>query len=263
MTVIVLGDRPTLGRRHARPDDLRGTSKRTDAPRLNPNLVGQIREADRDETLPQRMGQLLGIPFTGYHAEGDGDGDGDGEGAFRGYVAEVDGCRVGINRDIYDDLHPWEYNLHRHIEKIVLGHANVDRPDGFDDIQPHLSDLQEGLLRYDGFSPLGVTLAAWALGRVTLDAGERRHVIKAWNRHSTKDRLSRPDWEQMQIDLGQGVVVGKKGILIRTKLPETVISTLPGRRASEAIGHPVLTNYVITSISTRKKGHTIVVEKQA
>ena len=257
MTVIVIGDRPMLGKRRAKPNDLRGTSKHSDAPRLNPNLAGQIREADRDETLPQRMGQLLGITFVGYHA------DGDEEGAFRGYVAEVDGCRLGINRDIYDDLHPWEYNLHRHIEKIVLGRVDVVRPYEFDDIKPHLSDLQEGLLRYDGFSPLGVTLAAWALGRVTLDAGERRHVIKAWNRHSTKDRLSRPDWEQMQIDLGQDVVVGKKGILIRTKLPETVISTLPGRRASEAIEHPVLTDYVIASVSTRKKGHTIIVEKQA
>lgn len=257
MTVIVVGDRPALGRRHERPDDLRGTSKRTDAPRLNPNLVGQIREADRDETLPQRMGQLLGISFSGCHA------DGDEEEAFRGYVAEIDGCRVGINRDVHDDLHPWEYNLHRHIEKIVLGRLDVARPDSFEEIQPHLSDLQEDLLRYDGFSPMGVTLAAWTLGRVALDAGERRHVIKAWNRHSTKDRLSRPDWEQIQIDLGQGVVVGKKGILIRTKLPETVISTLPGRQASEAIGHPVLNDYMITSISTRKKGHTIVVEKHA
>lgn len=259
MTVIIVGGRPALGRRHDRPDDLRSTSKRTDDPRLNPNLAGQIREADRDETLPQRMGQLLGIPFTGYHAEGDGDG----EGAFRGYIAEVDGCRVGINRDIYDNLHPWEYNLHRHIEKIVLGRVDVTRPDDFEDIKPHLSDLQEDLLRYDGFSPLGVTLAAWVLGRVALDAGERRHVIKAWSRDSVKERLQKPDWEQMQIDLGQGVVVGKKGILIRTKLPETVTSTLPGRLASEVISHPVLADYVITSVSTRKKGHTIVVEKQA
>ena len=257
MAVIVIGDWPAPREQRERPDDLRGTSKQGDAPRLNPNLVGEIREADRDETLPTRMGELLGIEFTGYHAEGSG------EDAFRGYVAEVDGCRIGINRDVHDGLHPWEYNLHRHIEKIVLGHANVDRPDGFDDIQPHLSDLQEDLLRSDGFSPLGVTLATWTLGRVALDAGERRHVIKAWNRHSVKERLQKPDWEQMQIDLGQGVVVGKKGILIRTKLPETVTNTLPGRPVSEAIAHPVLTGYVITSVSTRKKGHTIVVEKQA
>ena len=257
MTVIVLGDRPKPRKRRDRPDDPRGTSKQGDAPRLNPNLVGEIREADRDETLPTRMGELLGIEFTGYHAEGSG------EDAFRGFVAEVDGCRVGINRDVHDGLHPWEYNLHRHIEEIVLGRVPVSRPDGFDHIKPHLSALQADLLRHDGFSPLGVTLAAWVLGRVALDAGGRRHVIKAWNRHSTKDRLSRPDWEQMQIDLGQDVVVGKKGILIRTKLPETVISTLPGRRASEAIEHPVLTDYVIASVSTRKKGHTIIVEKQA
>ncbi len=221
-------------------------SRRGDPPRLNPNMAAYIRSSDKDEELPTRIRKHLGLDLRGDHLTKGFDT------IFRGFFAEHDGIMLGVSRDVYDPIHDWEFNLHRYFEKIVLGEVEVPPADG-----PRMIDLAGDVLRCDGFCVNGVVALGLTLGRVALDVGERRHVMK----------LHRPgmftpnQWEPLQLDLGGGVGVGPTGIVIRKVLSETVVAAMPGRRADVIIEHPALHRYEIKSISTRKKGHTVTVAK--
>jgi hypothetical protein len=211
-------------------------------------MIGYIRSSDKDEKLPMRIERHLGLQLHGDHlTEGH-------RTVFRGFFAEHDGAMLGVSRDVHDPMHDWEFNLHRHFEKIVLGQVKVPPATG-----PRMIDLVGDVLRCDGFSVNGVIALGLTLGRVALDVGERRHVMKLHR----PGMFSPNQWEPLQLDLGGGVGVGPTGIVIRKVLSETVVAAMPGRRADVIVEHPALRHYEIKSISTRKKGHTVTVTRVA
>jgi len=216
---------------------------------MNPNMIGYLRSADRDERLPMRMGELLAIRFTGIHGKG-----ADGL-EFRGYATMDGDVMIGITRDVHDDRHPWETNLAAYLNRIVLGAVTVPPVPS-----PMLPDLHRKLLEHDGFSGNGAEAVARALGRVALNAGKRRHILKFKSGQPRSGEFIREEWAQLQIDLGAGVVAMPSGLILRNPLPDSVAVALPGRRASDAVEHPVLDRYRILSVQARKKGQTITLE---
>lgn len=200
--------------------------------RLLPATLPRLRRKAADQSLRTRLERALGTTFRRHLSEGDD--------RFDGWVAVVAGLEIGLPDpraldDVRARVHNYERDMLRVLSLVSVGLIPVDLP------HAHLFDpLQIAALVHDGFSPDGVEALMWIMDEALLEAGHGRHILTMGG--------------QFEIVLGRGVKVTRSGLHVDKVPPETVVTLLHGRRASDLVDHPVLRGFVIDDVEVRKSG---------